>query len=317
MFHSISSVIKSALRRFRCLPIKGCLIVTITLCYVVIQIHYGQRDDRSAAPDYLRDTQLRQYNTREVDLDFIRRAGLVDHKIANLTDSDIDSMNETELMVAVHSYLDNCDTLCRRRLRMGLIGEGGWEVCDDEGVRPLSGRCLAYSFGNERVFGFEDDVARVYKCQVHIFKVSPENNEYNRSELIHVHPYGVGRGSETTVTGARLYTFKDIRSMLGHSKKTIDLIKIDIENGEWSVLSGMVLDSQLHSIRQLLVEFHVGFPPQESRLRRIVRLLRSLSKAGYRKFYVHKNPRGSYHHPHFPIIRSRYYEIHFLNSRYV
>ncbi|KAI8776605.1 methyltransferase-like protein 24 [Biomphalaria glabrata] len=318
MHQSRSPAVKTALRRFRCLPVKICLILVITLSYVALQFYSGHWGTSRPVTAYSsREDELRQYQMKEVDLDFIRRAGLVDHKIADLSDSDIDGMNQTELMVTVHSYLDNCDTLCKRRLRMGLIGEGGWEVCDDEGVRPRSHRCLVYSFGNERVFSFEDDVARVYRCEVHIFKASTERAEYNRSSLIHVHPYGVGRVTEITPLGTELHTFADIRSILNHAGIAIDLVKMDIENGEWSVLSGMLLDKQLHNIRQLLVEFHVGFPPNLDRLRRIVRVMRSLSRIGFRKFYVHKNPRGSYHHPHFPILRSRNYEIHFLNSKYL
>ena len=46
----------------------------------------------------------------------------------------------------VCSYIDNTDYKCRRKLRMGKVGDGGWEVCDDIEFRPMK-PCLVYSFG--------------------------------------------------------------------------------------------------------------------------------------------------------------------------
>lgn len=252
---------------------------------------------------------------REVDMDLIRVVGLTDHKIGHLTDSDITIMNETELMVTAHSYLDNADILCQRHIRMGFIGDGGWEICDDPGVRLPTQQCLVYSFGVVPYYSFEDDVARVYKCEVHSFNSNLEGEDLNRSNLITVHPYSIGRWSEITPSGMELYTLNDIKTILGHEKRNIDLIKMDIEGGEWPSLSGILLENQLSSVKQLLVEFHVGFPPNEERLRRSLRVLRSISEAGFRKFYVHKNPRGSFHHPLFPVVRAKNYEIHYINTK--
>lgn len=258
---------------------------------------------------------MKKFNFKEVGLDFVRTAGFVDHKIEDLTDEDIDTMNETQLMVALHSYLDNADIVCSRRIRMGSLSDDGWEVCDDEGVRPRNPPCLVYSFNNQDSSAFEYDIARVYKCTVHSFQPYFNGKEYNKSDNIFVHPFGIGRYSEITPEGNEIYTMADIRTILGHTKRNIDLIKMNIEGAEWPALYGMLGTDDLDNVRQLLVKCHVGYPTNEDRMRRSIKVLRSLSEVGFRKFYVYKNPRGSFHHPNFPVMRAKVYEIHFLNSR--
>ena len=54
--------------------------------------------------------------------------------------------DNTDVVYVVVSYLDNTDYQCTRKLRMGKVGDGGWEVCDDYQYRPIK-PCIVYSFG--------------------------------------------------------------------------------------------------------------------------------------------------------------------------
>ena len=54
--------------------------------------------------------------------------------------------DNTGVVYVVVSYLDNTDYQCTRKLRMGNVGDGGWEVCDDYQYRPIK-PCIVYSFG--------------------------------------------------------------------------------------------------------------------------------------------------------------------------
>ena len=54
--------------------------------------------------------------------------------------------DNTDVVYVVVSYLDNTDYQCTRKLRMGNVGDGGWEVCDDYQYRPIK-PCIVYSFG--------------------------------------------------------------------------------------------------------------------------------------------------------------------------
>ena len=39
------------------------------------------------------------------------------------------------------------DYKCKSRKRFGKRGDGGYEICMDDGVAPAHNNCLVYSFG--------------------------------------------------------------------------------------------------------------------------------------------------------------------------
>ena len=99
--------------------------------------------------------------------------------------------------------------------------------------------------------------------------------------------------------------------------RDIDVLKLDIEGTEWPAMAGMTQFDELDKVKQLLVEFHLGSPDNLDRLRRGLRVLKEIARAGFRKFFATKNPKGSFHHPHFPVMRAKNYEVHFLNPRFL
>ncbi|KAK3782831.1 hypothetical protein RRG08_002464 [Elysia crispata] len=305
------------LRKCRVVPIQFVLAGAALLIYII----YSQRPEKVNLESKwaeLRDEELKKYaSVREVGLEFVRKTGRVGNNIEDLGEKTLDRMNLTQLMVAVHSFLDNADVMCKRRIRMGSLSDGGWEICDDDLVRPKQPPCLVYSFGSVEHFAFEDDISRVYGCEVHSFQVDMAWDDYNRSDLIYVHPFGVGKYTEDNPEGKELYTFGDIRTILSHKKRNIDVVKLDIQYAEWSAMQEMVEEDELDNVRQVLVEYHIGSDPTEEKLRRMLRILRGMSEAGFRKFYVHKCEKGSYHHPNFPVVRSKCYDIHYLNENFL
>ncbi len=79
---------------------------------------------------------------------------------------------------------------------------------------------------------------------------------------------------------ARVFTLSTIMNMLGHSN--IDVIKMDIEGAEYSVLKN-ILESELN-ISQILVEFHHRFDNVGvSETKKAISMLRSKD---YKIFYV-------------------------------
>ncbi|XP_046560864.1 uncharacterized protein LOC124269859 [Haliotis rubra] len=82
-----------------------------------------------------------------------------------------------------NSYLDNVDTMCYRKLRMGKLGDGGWEICDDANYRPVK-PCIVYSFGINNDFSFDDDTAKHYECDVSSFDPSMTEASYQRSPRV-------------------------------------------------------------------------------------------------------------------------------------
>ncbi|KAL8625102.1 hypothetical protein ACOMHN_030736 [Nucella lapillus] len=134
------------------------------------------------------------------------------------------NMSDKELFYIYHSYLDNTDYHCRRKLRMGHAGDGGWEVCDDLRYRPIK-PCIVYSFGINYDFSFDDDVSKIYGCVVHSF--DPSMNQQSHQRLTQGWFYNLGIGGEdgrlpTEGVGSRghknwsVKTLAEIMAMLRH-----------------------------------------------------------------------------------------------------
>ena len=80
-----------------------------------------------------------------------------------------------------HTFYIHFKVVCTRKLRMGNIGDGGWEICDDPAVRPRPGPgCIVYSFGINYDFSFDDHVAQIYGCHVYSFDPSMKDETHNR-----------------------------------------------------------------------------------------------------------------------------------------
>ncbi|XP_065320961.1 uncharacterized protein LOC135928430 [Gordionus sp. m RMFG-2023] len=106
--------------------------------------------------------------------------------------------------------------------------------------------------------------------------------------------------------------FTDITRMLGHGDTVIDILKLDIEGGEWDILASLLnipvpensdlgssfdgskthttngsSNFKLRNIRQMLLEFHVWgvFSESIKALNRVKRVFDGLHNAGMRLFY--------------------------------
>ncbi len=93
--------------------------------------------------------------------------------------------------------------------------------------------------------------------------------------------------------------------MREHGVTRLDVLKVDIEGGEWGALS-QALDAGTLSpatVAQLLVEVHFWWPSSSASftshaaamalLRRWEHLFLSLRLAGFHPFYLHTNPLSS------------------------
>jgi len=226
----------------------------------------------------------------------------------NLAGVDIKKMSASEREHTMHSVLDNTDTVCKRKLRMGKLGDGGWEICDDVDVRPKR-PCVVYSFGIANDFSFDDDTALNYGCHVYSFDPSMDVETHNRSDLVHFYKIGLSGRSETRGNW-QLYTFSDIRQMLGHQRTQIDVVKIDIENSEWTALKNMAATGELRRFKQMLLEFHLVDVDVIKDYH--VEVAQIMELEGFRKFYSHKNPACERTIEDFPGKRTLCYEVHYV-----
>ncbi|XP_070196828.1 probable methyltransferase-like protein 24 [Littorina saxatilis] len=114
----------------------------------------------------------------------------------------------------------------------------------------------------------------------------------------------------------RVESFSDIKTLLGHKDKILDVVKIDIEASEWPALAHMAQTGELNKVRQLLMEFHVFGGKDAEVIRRRLAVIRMLEKAGFRVFYTWQyagwpgieRMTGTY-----PVMRTITYEVSFVN----
>ncbi|KAK6962369.1 methyltransferase-like protein 24 [Biomphalaria glabrata] len=233
-------------------------------------------------------------------------------KLDNLANINLDQLSEQELLMTMHSNVDNTNVMCRRKIRLGQIDDGGWEVCDDPDVRPRE-PCTIYSFGINNDFSFDDDAANVYGCHVYSFdpSMSKEKDQYDRSPNVHF--YKLGLDGRTYVNDKKwpMSTFKDIRAKLKHQNLTIDVVKMDIEDSEWSTLPQMASSGQLADVKQFLFEYHINEQSRDYILPKL-KALQEVERAGFRRFYVHKNPACKVNVNGIPVIRTTCYEVYYL-----
>ncbi|XP_048253097.1 probable methyltransferase-like protein 24 [Haliotis rufescens] len=223
----------------------------------------------------------------------------------------IDKLSAAAVFRTYHSYLDNVDILCSRKLRMGRLGDGGWEICDDREYRPVK-PCIVYSFGINYDYSFDDAMAKNYECDVFSFDPSMKKNSYQRSARVRF--LNIGIDGENTVNGNwEMHTLGRVKAMLNHNQNAIDVLKMDVESSEWRSLPEMVASRDLRSVRQLLVEYHGKCTDRDACIQ-MLKVLKDVYDLGFRKFYVHKNPGCHLKSSVFPVERTFCYEIHYVNT---
>ncbi|XP_071097453.1 uncharacterized protein [Haliotis cracherodii] len=181
---------------------------------------------------------------------------------------------------------------------------GNWPVCWDEPYRP-KGNCLVYSFGINYDFSFDEAMAK-RGCTVYSFDPSMGMVDHKHSDGVIFMNMGLGAADDDSFhpnfdlyvshsTKWKMRTLKSIMAMLGHEKRVIDVLKIDIEVYEWAVTANIMKDQLFPQIRQFLVEWHV-FPnvPSRENFKDIYDAYMSLKEAGLRSYL--KSSCCRYHH---------------------
>uniref|UniRef100_A0A2C9JWP8 Methyltransferase domain-containing protein n=1 Tax=Biomphalaria glabrata TaxID=6526 RepID=A0A2C9JWP8_BIOGL len=269
--------------------------VLLFLCLVLVTLYVNQQRNMMLIRLDAYETKQGILNkvTRTVEdlgsgpLMSLREKGIVD----SLVGLDLDSLSNETLLITLHSNLDNLNSLCRRKLRLGDVSDGGWEICDDADVRPRE-PCIIYSFGINYDFSFDEAAAALYGC--HVFSFDPSMNlvkdQFDRSPKVHFSSLGLSGQSFINKDNWTMLTLKEIRRRLGHKSSSIDVIKMDVEGSEWQALPEMIQSGELPgNVKQVLLEYHLGSTLKSVRLAEL-KVVKNLERIGFKKFYVHKNP---------------------------
>ncbi|XP_060078866.1 uncharacterized protein LOC132558337 [Ylistrum balloti] len=192
-----------------------------------------------------------------------------------------------DLAVVYNSLLMSSQAHCKEVVRIGDVDDGGWDVCNGSEYRPLS-PCIVYSFGIAGDWSFDDEISRIYGCEVHSFDPSIGKVDHQRSNKISFHNLGLWGKPKGKLRKWNMMNLKEIIEMLGHTEKTIDIVKMDIEGSEWQAIPNMLATGVLKNVRQLFFEFHSDPNPNE-KLRSKVTTLRGINDQGFQLFWSHPN----------------------------
>ncbi|XP_066947004.1 probable methyltransferase-like protein 24 [Macrobrachium rosenbergii] len=179
--------------------------------------------------------------------------------------------------------------------------DGEKAVCFAPSYNITPGSCIVYSFGISTDWSFDDAMAG-YGCQVYSFDPTIKLPNHNRSDGVRFFNIGLGVDNQTLTVGAEEWQFLSLTSimdMLGHTNKTIDYVKFDIESGELSVFQALMDNPQrLLQIKQLGIEIH----PMKTYHELFYNLFVSLEYLGFTTFAAHLvSVTGLlYEHPEFP-----------------
>ena len=229
----------------------------------------------------LSDTHMTKYNPPS-DADIIENI-----KRYNLRQEMVDSH---AAMKYFHQVMINITYQCRKYKRFGNKKGGGYELCLDSQLLPKGKKCVALSFGIRNDFSFDDDIGTILNCTVHSFDPSMRPQEYARSNNTYFHNIGVGAANYKSSNGWPMYRFSDIRKILGY--EVIDIVKMDIEDSDWSVLRDIVESGEASMfIKQIALEMHsITFRDEHVKLSdylTMLKIMHSLEEAGFKKYMVH------------------------------
>ena len=129
--------------------------------------------------------------------------------------------------------------------------------------------CLVYSFGLDNSIDWEARMASVFGCEVYGFDPTSKFNA-TPAPGVHFRKLGLkGIGSDDalstttnaghydTINTTLLHTLNEIRDMLGHQGREIDVLRMDCEGCEYRVLNELACNGDGYRfVRQLMVEFH-------------------------------------------------------------
>lgn len=283
---------------------------TVTASFKSQKIHFGVKDDVSA-----KNTSLKY------GFQWLREQHADDPIV-------IDS-NTTEAFLE-HLVFTESKTLeitCPKRVRMGRVEDGGWDVCV-AGPYNIVKPCLVYSIGMGGEWSF-DNMITSSKYECYDFAYDPTIGKPDHKPNARMWFYNTGLGGKDEVKKiekkvSSLKTFPFLLHRNNHTNVTIDILKMDIEYSEWDALEVMLANqSCLANVKQLMVEFHtreIASTATSSReeLTRYWRILRGIYHLGFKLWNVWNNPTCNFRSKRTPKLNyCGCFNMYFVNVKYL
>ena len=163
--------------------------------------------------------------------------------------------------------------------------DGQKAVCLDPEVRPEVNNCLVYSFGISGDWSFDDDMA-LYGCKVFSFDPSIGIKPHRHSKSVTFYDIGLGGRDHINDRNWNIRTLSSAYEILRpvHGNKTIDYLKIDVEESEWEAFPQIISSGMLEKTRQLTAEFHLPKGKSLQHYRKLAAIVKSIEDAGMIRF---------------------------------
>ena len=186
------------------------------------------------------------------------------------------------------------------------------KVCGEYTLRlnyPLSKHSIVFDLGGYRG-EWSSGVYAMYQCNIKVFEPHPSfykylNHMFRSNKKITVFPFGLGKEK----AHAQLYSNEfssSIHNQVSEKKvditikkfldfvkkeeiKSIDLIKINIEGGEYDLLDHILETGFVENIENLQIQFHNFVENSDSRMEDIQTRLTKTHKLTYQYKYVWEN----------------------------
>ena len=154
---------------------------------------------------------------------------------------------------------------CPHEELVGTYGDGVKWICNPRllSVRAKeAGRvCVVYSFGSHGESQFEQDMSRISSCEIHTF----DPGIVNTSATLHrtaIGPIDSEQGEihldarkiESNIIRVPMKRLSTIMKELNHD--VADVMKIDTEGAEFSIIKDMAASSSIEKVGQMQIEVH-------------------------------------------------------------
>ncbi|KAL9178453.1 hypothetical protein ACHAXT_003783 [Thalassiosira profunda] len=158
-----------------------------------------------------------------------------------------------------------------RMERYGAVGDGPKFLCGVDHLAQKAARlmeegagerCLVYSIGSNNDVSFERAVHDFMPgCEIHTFDPTLQT-AFVGDKYATFHNWGLGKDGESATMEGKSWTAKGLETImreLGHTNRTIDILKIDCEGCEYKTLPPVfdAIAAGNAQISQLQVEMHV------------------------------------------------------------
>ena len=183
-------------------------------------------------------------------------------------------------------------------------------VNGDETLRvnyPLKKNSVVYDLG-----GYEGEwsarIAGLYDCNIYVFEpvIDYANKlikKFNKNKKIHVYGFGLaGRSKQATIAmdlasssiykkGQETVEIKLVEATSFIKKTTphINLMKVNIEGGEYELLEHLISSGAIKNISSIQVQFHIFVPNASARRKSIHRKLSNTHSMTYNYPFIWEN----------------------------